>query len=415
MLCAVRVGEPVAAPELLAELLASAPEPPVRPRALGPVATETLIRQRLPAASAGFAHACHAVTGGNPFLLGALLTQLIADGVVPDDDTAARLGTFGSEQVARVIERLLARLPGGAGLAQAVAVLGPGAPLRHAAALAGLEFSQAARAADALRAAGVLDDTPELSLAHPLIAGTLYAGMPAGARARQHAEAAALLVRERAEPERVALHLLRTEPAGEPATVATLRDAARRATARGAPQTAATYLRRALIEPPATAGEEADVQLELALMLAAFMHSDAFELLHKAVATADTPIQRGNIALAGARACGLAGHFETAIALSRSGLEAGAAIPPDLQARLEAELIADAWLHAETVPEARERLRRVAASPPPLELWRINAAMGQPATRAPPAKRWGSSRRRWTTGRSWTTPTRSWAPSRSSS
>jgi DNA-binding CsgD family transcriptional regulator/tetratricopeptide (TPR) repeat protein len=375
VLCAVRAGEPVAAPDLLAELLAGAPEPPVRPRALGPVATETLVRQRLPAASAGFTHACHAVTGGNPFLLGALLTQLLAEGVVPDDDTAARLGTFGSEQVARVIERQLARLPDGAGLARAVAVLGPGAPLRHAAALAGLELYEAARAADALRAAGVLADTPVLELAHPLITGTLYTRMPAGARGRHHAEAAALLARERAEPERVALHLLRTEPAGEPATVATLRDAARRATARGAPQTAATYLRRALAEQPATAGEEADVQLELALVLAAFMHADAFELLHKAVGTADTPTQRGTIALAGARACGLGGHFDTAIALSRSGLSAGAAIPPELHARLEAELIADAWLHEATMSEARERLRRVAASPPRVELWRVNAAL----------------------------------------
>ena len=375
VLCAVRVGEPAAAPELLDELLACAPEPPVRPRALGPVATETLIRQRLPAASTAFAHACHAVTGGNPFLLGALLTQLIADAVVPDDVAAARLGTFGSDQVARVIERQLARLPDGTGpLARAVAVLGPGAPLRHAAALAGLELSQGARAADALRAAGLLDDAPALSLAHPLIAGTLYAGMPPGARALQHADAAALLARERAEPERVALHLLRTEPAGEPATVAALRDAASRATARGAPQTAATYLRRALAEPPATATEEADVQLELALALAAFMHSDAFELLHKAVATADTPTQRGRVALAGARVCGLAGYFDAAVALSRSGLEAGAAIPPELHARLEAELIADASLHAATVPEARERLRRAAATPQPLELWRIVAA-----------------------------------------
>ena len=374
VLCAVRVGEPAAAPELLAELLASAPEPPVRPRALGPVATETLVRERLPAASAGFAHACHAVTGGNPFLLGALLTQVIADGVVPDDDIAARLGTFGSAQVARVIERQLVRLADGAALARAVAVLGSGAPLRHAAELAGVELYQAARAADALRAAGILADTPELELAHPLIAGTLYTGMPAGARARQHAEAAALLVRERAEPERIALHLLRTEPAGETATVATLRDAARRASARGAPQTAATYLRRALAEPPAAVGEEAGVQLELALVLAAFLDGEAFELLHRAVATADTPVQRGTIALAGARACGLAGHFETSIALSRGGLEGGGAIPAELQARLEAELIADAWLQSATVPEARERLRRAVASPPPLALWRINAA-----------------------------------------
>jgi DNA-binding CsgD family transcriptional regulator len=375
VLGAVRVGEPAAAPQLLAEVLASAPEPPVRPGALGPVATETLVRQRFPEASAAFAHACHAVTGGNPFLLGALLTQLIADAVVPNDAAAARLGTFGSEQVARVIECQLARLPDGSGvLARAVAVLGPGAALRHAAALAGLELSEGAGAADALRAVGLLDDAPELSLAHPLIAGTLYADMPAGARALQHAEAATLLARERAEPERVALHLLRTEPTGAPATVAALRDAASRATARGAPQTAATYLRRALAEPPASAAEEAGVQLELALALAAFMHSDAFELLHKAVATADTPMQRGRVALAGARVCGLAGYFDAAIELSRSGLDAGADIPPELQARLEAELIANESLHAATVPEARERVRRLVASSPPLELWRINAA-----------------------------------------
>lgn len=374
VVCAVRAGEPAAAPDLLADLLASAPEPPVRPRALGPVATETLVRQRLPEASARFTHACHAVTGGNPFLLGALLTELVADGALPDDDTAARLGTFGSEQVARVIERQLARLPDGAALARAVAVLGPGAPMRHVAKLAGLELYQAAGAADVLRGAGVLDGTPELALAHPLIAGTLYTRMPAGARARLHAEAAALLAGERAEPERIALHLLRTVPAGQPATVATLRDAGGRATARGAPQTAATYLRRALAEPPATAGEEAGVQLELALVLAAFLDSEAFALLQTAVATADTPVQRGTIALAGARVCGLGGHFETSIALSRGGLESGGAIPPELQARLEAELIADAWLQAATVPEARERLRRAAASPPPLALWRINAA-----------------------------------------
>ena len=38
VLCAVRAGEPPGEPELLAELLAAAPEPPVRPRPLGPAA-----------------------------------------------------------------------------------------------------------------------------------------------------------------------------------------------------------------------------------------------------------------------------------------------------------------------------------------------------------------------------------------
>jgi hypothetical protein len=110
VLCAVRSGEPAAAPELLAELLASTPEPPVRPRALGPVAVETLVRGRLPAASTGFAQACHAVTGGNPFLLGALLTQLAADGVEPGD-AARRASARGAPQsAAAYLRRAFAKL-----------------------------------------------------------------------------------------------------------------------------------------------------------------------------------------------------------------------------------------------------------------------------------------------------------------
>ena len=44
LLCAIRAGEPAAAPDLLAELLAAAPEPPLRPRPLGPAAAEALVR-----------------------------------------------------------------------------------------------------------------------------------------------------------------------------------------------------------------------------------------------------------------------------------------------------------------------------------------------------------------------------------
>ena len=374
VVCAIRSGEPAAAPELLAELLASAPEPPVRPRALGPAATETLVRERLPAASAGFAHACHAVTGGNPFLLGALLTQLAADAVAPDDEAAARLGAFGSEQVARVIERQLARLPDGAGsLASAVAVLGPGTALRHAAGLARLELAGAARAADALRAAGLLEDGPELSLAHPLIAGTLYASLPVGERALRHADAAALLADERADPERIGLHLLHTEPAGEAATVTTLRDAAKRASARGAPQSAAAYLRRAVAEPPPGAAEDADVRLELGLALAAHMRPEAFDLLHEAVAAA-TPLQRGSIALSGARAMGLSGRFDSAAELCRQALKHAEAYPPELRERLEAELVTNACLNASTIEEGRRYIRQRRPGSSALELWRVSAA-----------------------------------------
>ena len=371
VLCAVRAGEPPADPELLAELLAAAAEPPVRPRPLGPAAAEALVRERLPSADAGFAHACHAVTGGNPFLLNALLGHVVAERIEPSERVAAGLSTFGPEQVARSVERRLARLPDGAApLARAYAVLGRTAPLRHAAPLAGLDPDAAAPLADALRAAGLLEAD---GLAHPLVAGALYRSLPAGERALWHARAARLLEDERADPEDVAVHLLRTEPLADASTVATLRQAAALASARGAPENAAAFLRRALAEPPLDPADAAGVTGELGQALAARLHPDAPAMLRAAVERADDPEQRCELALRGARALGLGGHFGAAIELARPVLDDPGGAPAGALARLEAEMVANAWTDAATVREAVERARRADTSP--LELWRVNAAM----------------------------------------
>jgi DNA-binding NarL/FixJ family response regulator len=376
VLCAVRAGEPPAEPVLLAELLAAAPEAPVRPSPLGPSAAEALVREKLPEADRAFAHACHAASGGNPFLLGALLGHLVAERIAPSDEVGARLSAFGPEQVARGVERQLSRLPeGAAALARAFAVLGRGAPLRHARDLAGVEAAQASRLADRLSAAGLLEgDGGTYTLVHPLVAGALYRGMPAGERALLHAEAAGLLARERTDPEAVAVHLLRTEPSGDPATVAALRAAAARAGIRGAPETASTFLRRALAEPPPDRDVEADVRSELGLVLAAHVQPGAPALLLEAVQLAGSSTRRAEIALSGGRALGLAGHFDDASELCRRGLEHTADIAAHLLARLEAELVCDWFLNAATVPQAQERLGRITASKPPLDLWRILAA-----------------------------------------
>lgn len=405
ILCAVRAGEPCRRPELLAELLALAPDPPLRPRALGPAAAEALVRERLPDAGPTFAHACHAVTGGNPFLLQALVAHVVAEQVEPTDAVAAQLSTFGAEQVARSVERQLARLPTGATtLAEAVTVLGDVVPLRHAAALARLELAEAARVADALLEAGVLEagaggreehaaragaggdqasGAYTLRVAHPLVAGALYARLGPGERAVRHAAAARLLEADGVEPERIAPHLLRTAPADDARTVATLRAAAEQAAARGAPESGAAYLRRALAEPPRGA-IAAEVRAELGLALAAHLEPEAPELLRAAVDVAATSAQRSALALRGARALGLAGHFEEAIALCRLALAAPGDTPAPAVARLEAELIANAWTGAASHAEAHERLHHPAVQPPPLPLWRANVAMaatfaGRPA------------------------------------
>ena len=385
VLCAVRSGEPASDPQLLAELLAAAPGPAVRPRALGPAAAEALVREWLPAADASFAHACHAATAGNPFLLTVLLRQLVGDQIEPTEDVARRLSAFGPGQIARSVERQLSRLPEGAGaLARAVAVLGPGTPLRHAARLSRLEQPDGARLADALRVAGLFEDDEQLALAHPLVEHALYSSLPRGERALWHADAASLLARDRADPEHIALHLLRTEPAEQPETVATLRDAATRASARGAPQTATAFLRRALAEPPPDRRREADIRLELGLALAAYLAPDAPAALHAAVERADTPAQRGAVALRGARALGLAGHSRDAIELCRRALADPGDASPEALDRLEAELVVNDWLNADTHADAHRRLLHPTIQPPPLELWRVNAAMesmlaGRPA------------------------------------
>jgi DNA-binding CsgD family transcriptional regulator len=386
VLCAVRSGEPAAAPDLLAELLAASPEPPIRPVPLAAPAVAAIVRTRMPGADEAFVHACHAVTGGNPFLLVTLLAQLVADGVEPNEKTAKRLDTFGPEQVTRSVARQLARLTAGAAgaaeLAHAVAVLGPDTPLRHAASLTGLSLDAAARAADSLRSAGLLDSGRSLTLAHPLIAAGLYSGLPSGERALRHTEAARMLAAEGVGAERVGLHLLLTEPAGDPATVQTLREGAAQASMHGAPQTAATFLRRALAEPP-TGAAVADVTLELGLALAAYLQPDAYDLLHTAVAAAASPWQRSAVALRGARALGLIGLFEPAAAICRQCLDDRPDVPPELYARLEAEFVTAGWLQESTIGESRAR--GLAPRSRALGLWRVNAAMaavlaGDPAT-----------------------------------
>ena len=336
-------------PDLLAELLAAAPEGPAasararpgrrrgaRPR--GPPGRGPELRARLPRRHRR-----------EPVPARRALRQLASERVAPTDAVAAGLSSFGPEQVARSVERRLARLPdGSAALARALAVLGGSAPLRHAARLARLDPEDAATSADALRAAGLWRATRELALTHPLVAGALRASFGAGELAPVARRAASMLAAEGADPERVALHVLRTDPAADPETVALLRAAAERALARGAPESAAAFLRRALVEPPVEPALAADVRLELGLALAAHVLPDAPRLLLEAVELAASPEQRVAIALRGGRALGMAGHFEDALQLCRRGLEHAADVAPEAARRLEAELVCVASVHADS-------------------------------------------------------------------
>lgn len=376
LLLAVRGGPDE--PDLVGELRACPACTPLRLGPLGAQATASLVRRQLGGqADDQLCQACHASTGGNPFLLEALAAALRAPG---DGDLLARVGTLGPEPVARAVLRRVGQLGDGARqLTRALAVLGGPALLRHAAALAGQDAAVAARLADSLRAADVLAPGSVLEFAHPIVRTAVYESILPGERALAHAEAARLLDRDGADPERIALHLLRSEPAGRARVVDRLRAAAAAAIGRGAPGPAADYLRRALDEPAEPAVRPA-ILLDLGLALARERSPAAPEALRDAVGTA---LEGGPAALLAAQVLGIWGHHESAAGICREALARPQA-DPEAAGGLEAELFANTFISTATVAEARARARDRLAGPPASGAWRVYAALdatggGQPA------------------------------------
>ncbi|MDX6642766.1 MAG: hypothetical protein QOD76_728 [Solirubrobacteraceae bacterium] len=247
---AARPSEPGAAAEL-AELPADSAAHVLRPHALSLGAASELVRDWLSAeAHDEFCAACHHVTGGNPFMLRGLVAELAAEGSSGTMDEAERVRDVAPTSIQRAVLVRLARVPDEAQrLARAAAVLGDDVDPRQAGALAGLDRDTVALAADALAAADVLEPGRPLRFVHPLVRNAVYADLPGAEAAAAHERAARLLRDEGAEPERVALHLLVTDPAGDAGVVETLAVAAQRALDRAAPEAAMAYLRRALAEP----------------------------------------------------------------------------------------------------------------------------------------------------------------------
>jgi hypothetical protein len=183
--------------------------------------------------------------------------------IPPDASHADTVMAVGSRAVSSIVLLRLRRAPAEiTAVARAVAILGDGAELPWVAALAGLDERDAASALAALVRAEVLRADQPLGFAHPLMGDAVYRDVPAGQRELQHQEAARILVAAGAPPEQVAAQLLLAPRRGDAGTVETLRAAARRAAERGAVDSAVTYLRRALDEPP-PAGVRADVEAEL--------------------------------------------------------------------------------------------------------------------------------------------------------
>jgi tetratricopeptide (TPR) repeat protein len=332
--------------------------------------------------------AVYAACGGNPLYLTELLRAADRAGRPLATLDPAELLAAGVDGIARrVITRVRGLGPDALRLAQALAVLGDGGELRHAAAIAGVPMADAARLAGALtraevlaaevQAAAVLAAGGRPRFVHPVIRDALETVLEGGERDRAHRRAAGLLHADMTPPGQVAAHLVRVRPAGDGWVLARLREAARAAMDGGAPQAAADLLDRALAEPPSPA-QRAGVLREAARAQVTAGRERAFVLLEEALRVAAGPRARAEIALEVAEAYAALFRWVDAVdVIERALAELGPA-DQELAARLEGELVVCGLHDARRAPRvapvlARLGSRRVAAASEPVA---VAQAMG---------------------------------------
>jgi DNA-binding CsgD family transcriptional regulator/tetratricopeptide (TPR) repeat protein len=293
----------------------------LRPAALSPAGSARMVSLGMGAnTTAGFASACHDLTGGNPLLLRGLITALAAEGAAGDDTDIPHLRRLTPDVVSRHVLLRLARLPAGVlATARAIAVLGTSATTTRAARLAGLDAAAGADAVATLMAEQLVTGDVLLSFVHPLVRSVIYTDLAPPLRQRWHKRAARLLAEIGGAAE-VTTHLLATAPEGDPWVVARLRTAAADARARGAPDVAVHCLERALAEPPADS-DRAAILHELGTAQTPRAPARAVDHLTQALALAGGRPASGEIALALSEALALQGHFADATRILREAVD----------------------------------------------------------------------------------------------
>lgn len=287
------------------DLLADTAVTLVRPTELRREAVARIVEEQLGEPHPAFVTSCAHASGGNPFYLTQLLRALVAEGIKPTEENSDRAAQLSPDAITRfVLIRLAALPPDAVSLSRAAAILGE-APLAELAAFAGLPLARAGAAADLLVREHILAAT-STAFTHPVVQHAILADLGPHLRSAEHARAAELLAAHRADPERVAAHVLATEPVGSPAIAALLHRAAGQAMARGAPATAAEYLRRAVAEP-GSSDEQPDLLRDLGLAEGALQRPESVLHLEEAFELAPPGPRRAAVGLDRARLLAFAG------------------------------------------------------------------------------------------------------------
>ncbi|MDQ3730158.1 MAG: AAA family ATPase, partial [Actinomycetota bacterium] len=196
-----------------------------------------------------FGEACHDATGGNPFLVSELCAALKAEAIEPRAESIPRVATLAPATISRyTLTRLVGLPPNVTDFARAAALLGELPELRHVSAVAGVDLEAGARSADTLEGIGVLKSARPIEFAHPIVRSSIVEDLAPAGRALAHRRAAQALAEDGVAADRVAVHLLESEPQGEDWAVTALRKAGASAFSRGAVDVARRYLERAVVE-----------------------------------------------------------------------------------------------------------------------------------------------------------------------
>ncbi|MFF8035545.1 ATP-binding protein [Streptomyces sp. NPDC016626] len=370
VVCALRDGDPRTHHTLVREVREAATQT-LRPASLSLDATRRLVQERLgePDDDA-FVRACHETSVGNPLFLLSILLRMEHDGLRPLAEHADRARSLRPSQLReRLASILRTQAQPVRDLAAAIAVLGDHVDPENAADLARLDPVGYAAALRTLAALGLVRPGPEPRFVHRVVRDAAESTLTMVQREQLHDDAAALLYRRGRPAEQVAAQLMAAVTRHQPWIVDVLRSAADTALRRGAPDAAARYLRRALLDSAAQGVDRARLLVELGTAERAF-DPLACER-HIAQATALLPEPRD-------RAAAVLRISPTPLGPAPSGvvellLQAADGLGPaaaltgterDLALRLEARLRHCAYEDPHELADAAERLRRLGPEPP---------------------------------------------------
>lgn len=367
LLLAVRHGEESPDPEAMSLLTGELLGRRIEVGPLSSAGVGRLLRLRgVAVESEDAATRCAILTGGNALLVTRVAAALNERRESATLGSLRRIAEEDAVDVAASVTSQLRRLGADAGEVAAIAaVLEEHARWRHLVAVSSLDEPRVEAALDRLVAAGLLEPGEPVKFTHPLVREAIYRSQAPGEAARRHRAAADRLAAEEADSEQVASHLLHSRCEGSPEVVARLESAARQAMRRGVPLTAATYLERALAEPPTSGDARARVSILLGRVLGQLGRAGAERCFEEARAAATNPRLRAEADLGLGRQRYAQGAYAEAEAVLERGLaELGPEEAQDqgIAAELRATALASAR-YAGTLDSRRdERLKRLLES-----------------------------------------------------